>query len=582
MKTFRTGFSIVPILAAASLFACGGSKGGGDSPTPVPEQVVAEEPAPVTETPAVTPTPAAVKLVFKETNVDLVGDFRVFKVKRDSTGNFYVAFVSDVKPTPDATAEVPGYTVIKFDQTGKELWRFPTLENSLVSNPTSGSAGSYMLGILADMDVSPEGRILMVGVKTVNTDIAKLSLSNFSKTLFTKGVVKTTTTAADGTATVTTVDSWTGNVNFFVTIDGSGLGANDPSITSEHFLASSIAWKPISAKYDDDTNSFVLVSSTGGSGLAVMQAQRIKTDFSTVKESVCYAAQQAHAPTTDRQFVNMSIYAPEASTVKMSAAPTLSVESGKAEDLLALVKANDAGRCWNIFTATLMTETEEGITIYKPKNLAAGESMESQVEYIEDLFSKANEFKAYKIHNELFSQSETWINDMFGPQYLRIEGATTTMAAVGNGLAHFSFANQDMAGHKQLIVGNGLNAEDDGWKVFTKSNSNRSPGSLDIINAGTQVVAAWTDLHAAGETNADNRALRLVRMPANDLTGTKTTYESHEVPASTGHSTFSSVRLAAAKDGTLVVFATVGTKLEGTSPQSARLKQATLLIGITE
>ncbi len=225
-------------------------------------------------------------LTFLETNIDLVGDFRVSKVERDASGNYYVAFVT----------ATPAFALIKFDATGKELWRFPTLENSTIGTDTPDKVGSYLLGRLSDMHVSPKGDVWLLGLRHEAVDVKGMDsrLANFGSITW------------KATQTVGPVDYLFANVVFMTRILGSGITADAPNVAFETRLAAPVWWTPLAIRAEDD-GSITLESSSG----RVQQVQTVDPSFSKVSASACFVTETPHASTGGDRLLSVAFAAPQ-------------------------------------------------------------------------------------------------------------------------------------------------------------------------------------------------------------------------------------------------------------------------------
>ncbi len=478
-------------------------------------------------------------LTFLETNIDLVGDFRVSKVERDTNGNYYVAFVT----------ATPAYALIKFDGTGKELWRFPTLENSTVGTDTPDKVGSYLLGRLSDMHVSPAGDVWLLGLRDQGVDVKGMDgrLANFASVTW------------KATQSVGPVDYLFANVVFMTRILGAGNTADAPKIAFETKLAAPVWWTPLAIRAGDD-GSITLESSSGG----VQQVQTVDPTFSKVSASSCFVTETPHVSSGSDRLLSVAFAAPQP-VVDAMIAPlpaTFSSDLAAAADFkkAALESlAAGSGRCWDLIGTRVMPEGIDSFRIQMPSILAAGQRIVSRVESLKDLLSGDDAYEEF---------------DFVFP------GAPVFFAGSG-GLLYLGLGDADLVGNRDLLVGNGRTTVPKGWTVDLETNAQRVPESLATLTAagGSDLAVAWTDLHLQGETNEGDRALRLARLPTAKPNQKEKTLVSFEVPPTTGHSSFSSVQLADASAGRLAVFATVGTQDPATP---GRMKQATLIIGFTK
>lgn len=555
----------------ALLPACGSIRGSGGDDTP-PPPVVQE--APQQAEPSTVEAPVALaatadlkleSLAFVETNIDLTGDFRVKKVQRDNQGHYYVALVSDVMDKQEKPVG-PGYAILKFDTAGKELWRFPTLENSATDPISPNKVGSYLLGALSDMYVTAEGNLWLIGLDSYQTAIAAAgsgTISNFGKINWAEAAFQ----LMPGSV----------NVVFISQIAGEGLTANAPKAVSKTLLAAPTWWSPRSIRTDAD-GAIVVESSTGGTtdGI-VQQVQRIDPSFGRVIESACYISKGVNASTGSARLLNVAFSAP-ANLVSGMLVPIV-----KSADKAALDA--QAGRCWDIVGTRVMPAEDKAFKIQVPSVLAAGQLITSRIESQGDLLpSSKNSFEEYDVSNEFISGSKTWASENFQSQSDSIEYGHARLFAMGNELMHFGLAKPDLFGKSLLVVGNGRLLETKSWQIDLKTNSQRFPASLDLLVTADNkhVLTTWTDLHLAGETSADSRALRIAQIPTDSLKQAQAKHFEFEVPTSTGHSSFSSVRLADGANGQVAVFATIGTRNVASPPEGSKMKQAMLLIGFTK
>ncbi len=583
MKTTNNLGIKLAVLASAAMIAaaCGGKSGGGDGSPDEPQ----EELAPVEE-PRVKPKKkvsgalnvGTLKLV--ETNIDLVGDFRIKKVEQDAAGYHYVALVSDVKATEESDP-VPGYAIIKFDSKGQEVWRFPTLENAAVTTVSDETIGAYLLGALADMHVTPAGDVFLVGIRAKELSLKESdSIANFKAGGW---QLMDLTFTGEGTPRQ---DNF-GNLAFLSRIRGAGLEKDSPKFESYATLAAPLWWTP-HAIWMDESGAITLESSSGGtSDGVVQQVQRIDADFATVRESACFVSRGVNGSVGDQRLLNIAVTAPESLVNLMTAALTAKFEEKDIAEVSNYLSTSftklrgEQGRCWDLIGSRVMPSDDEAFRIKRPDALAAGEAMSSKVESLEDLLLGKKSFEEYEITNSAIVGSRSWTPDVFGPQYQTLEVGHARWFALGDEMIHVGLGGADILGKNELLIGNARIVEKKSWQVSLETSSQRHPASIDMAVIGKNVVTAWTDVHRPGETNAENRALRIAQIPTKQLDGDSLTVHEFEVPASTGHASFSSVRLASGKGNSLAVFATVGTR-EGEASAVAKMKQATLLIGFTK
>jgi hypothetical protein len=534
-------------------------------------------------------------LTFLETQIDLLGDFRVKKVERDSTGNYYAAFVSDVRETAVSSA-VPGYALIKFDAAGKELWRFPTLatvENAPISN---SRIGSYMRGALSDMQVTADGRIFLIGLAQYAQDLPNPPADRPAPagTIANLNSARGWPRAERQLPDLSILTRRLVNVTFLKQLLGGGITANSPSVISQTVLATPVWWTPTAVHMDSDG----AVSIESASGLVqnvgvVQQIQRIDANFSKVLESVCFVSQNIHASSGKYRLVNLATAASASAVERMSAPVILTYSDVDASTdpeafrtaILTHENTRENGRCWDLIGSRVMPADDTNFKIIKPSILVDGQAMTSKVASLSDLLpSGKNSFEEYGITTKGVEGSPSWTPLYFESQAKSSELSSARWFALGSELIHLGLDTEDLFGNHLLVVGNGRMNAEKSWRVALRSSSERSPGSLDLVSIGNgqHLAIAWTDVHLPGESNAENRGLRIAQLPIGSLTQDQAQLFQFEVPASTGHSSFSSVRLADAGNGGLAVFATVGTREANSSAELAVMKQATLLIGFTK
>lgn len=558
---------------------CGGKTGGG-SATPVPVPVASPEAQvePVVETPI--EAFDLKTMTFIETNIDLIGDFRVKKVERDAKGHYYVALVSDVKVGATST---PGYALMKFDESGKELWRFPTFENTSTNGGTASSerAGSFLLGALADFHVTPLGEIWTIGIKQAGVNMSASTIKNLAKYNLVSPLA---------TSDQATVSYRMGNVVFLSHIVGSGVTPDAPKALSYEQLAAPTWWQPLSIRVDS-TNAIAIESASGpwaAHGGVTQQVQLIAPDFSKVVNSVCYVAAVASASSGEPRLINLAVAAPAELIAKLpgvftaAAAPAAVPTAAVAIELARAAVSAASGGCWDLIGATFMPKENPKFIVNKPTALAAGQEIIARVESLSDLLNGTKAFEEYDISNLSTAGSEPWIQGIAAGQSQAFEKSYAQCIASGNELIYIGLSSEDIIDNNKLFLGNGRSTAGKAWSVDLITQNGRSPGSFDILDAKgvTGLFAAWTDVHQPGETNEGNRGLHLAQIdPAHPETFIP---QEFEAPITTGHSSFSSVRLADGPGGKIAVFATVGTRNHEFSADNAQMQQATLIIGFTK
>jgi hypothetical protein len=245
---------------------------------------------------------------------------------------------------------------------------------------------------------------------------------------------------------------------------------------------------------------------------------------------------------------------------------------------------NGAGICWNLLTARAMPSNDKSFIIHKPKALAAGQATTSQAESVLDILTGKNQFEEYDLTNAYVSGSPTWSPDIWTLPSAYGEKGSAVWIDAGDQVLHLGLHKADLFGGSQLVVGNGRTADEKRWSIEVGSNSGRYPASFDAAAdfAKGHAMVAWTDLHAAGETNAWNRSIFIARFDLKKPDTKTLTRTELEVPVETGHTSFSSVRLSSTSSGDTVVFATAGTPKAEVPAGNLSMKQATLLIGFTK
>jgi hypothetical protein len=572
MKYVNLG--LVVCIAATTLVGCKKKHKKGSSPdTPVVEEVekITKPTKPMKKPKAVVPT----EFSFVEKELELQGDFRVKTVKRDGNGNYYAAIVSDIV-NEDKSVQ-PGYLVIKFDEVGEEVWRFPTRENVAVDADTIDRKGSYLLGSLTDIHVTEFGDIYLLGLRTTNHFIQPgEAWKNFKEANW--PLAK---------ATVGSLGARTANVVFVSKIEGSGMDANSPQFSSYTNLVSPVWWTPNAIKTDLEGDLIIESSSDGANGV-VQQTQVIQKDFEYVKNSICYISQGRNSSSnSDQKLINVASGAPVGLVENMlkpltMSLPVTTVEATTPEQFNAdALKANaqNKGRCWDLIKSTVMVADDEGVNVVKPTVAAEGEEMTSQVESLEDLISESNDFEAYKVTNEYISGSNSWETNPFALQASTFQGGFSNWFGIDDEFIHVGLDRLNQVGSSQLVIGNGRTFKQKSWKINLRSSTQRQPGSIDVRKSESSIYVAWTDLHLTAETFANERSLRIANIPTASKVQKDVEFFEFNVPEETGHSSFSSVRLADGPNDFPAVFATVGTRQDGSNPKAASMASSTLLIG---
>jgi len=574
------GKSIIYLSALATttlLTGCGDDK--KPQANTVVEPVVQDGPQVDTPTTDDTPVPATnIKDIdFVDTKVDLEGDFRIKEVLRDHGGNYYVAIVSSVKETPTA-APVRGYVVMKFDNAGKELWRFPTIENASATPNSSSKIGSYLVGDLYDMDVSKDGDVLLLGLKSSMTKLAAdMRAANFSAEKWQATIWPAS--EANGNSQKT---EFLGNLVFVTKVRGSGRTPNSPIADVTTTLASPAWWQPIAISWES-SGSILIESSSGGNGQGIVKnVERLDNKLSKVSSAACYLAPSAMATSGQNRLALIASAASQSLVENMTASlkPNFQIAAANAEAFSLAARTSvmgDKGHCWELFAAKIMTDTDSQHNVAKPTVLATNEGMAYRVASEKDLLDRKPAFESYDLNTSLIPTDLPWYATNIETAIKPNENPMAKWYAVDADLVYLGFSNADLLGNRNLVLSNHRLLETKTWALDLQTNSMRQPASLDLIRTETDMMMAWTDLHLAGETNAGQRALRIAKADAVTPANESLEIHSFEVPATIGHTTFTSVRLGRAANGA-AVFATAGT----TNASTNEIEQATLLIGFTK
>jgi hypothetical protein len=516
-------------------------------------------------------------LQLNEVKLDLEGDFRILQVERDSAGNYYLALVADIV-RKGATASEPAFSLVKLDSAGAELWRFPTRENIAATSETPERVGSYLAGSLSHMSVSDSGEIILSGIRSFKQKIVEGTFKNFKPAQWTVG--------KNGADTAPAV--YLGDVAFISRIDGAGSAADSPRQLSQLKLAVPLWWRPLAARRLSDGNMMLESTSGGGADGFVVQSQILSNDLSKLVSSTCFLSPAASRSVGSNSMAMVAATAAEAQVKRMDQAPGASYiappETQEPNFLAGLATeiSKNNGRCWDALNSQMMGPQSETIRIHKPQSLAAGQMMTAKVEAMIDLMSVQTSFEEYEIDHKLVSGSSAWGLNSDGPKSEAFEQGRAQISAAGGEIILLGMSAVDMFGNSELVLSNGRNTQSKAWTMQLGSNSGRTPSSVDfaVMSNGNQSVAAWLDVHSPGETNAGNRALHLKSVgPVNGQSESKL---SMSVPESTGHNSFSSVRLRNAGGGRLAVFATAGTRALASPENNARMESATLLIGFSK
>ncbi len=577
MKLSNQKSALALIAITALMNGCGGDekkKANNDNSIPVVEEPSTQE-VPVVDTPVVESKIDSLQLT--DTKIDLEGDFRIKKVQRDAVGNYYVAVVSTVKENP-TSQPVRGYVVIKFDTNGKELWRFPTVENASSTPNSNNKIGSYLVGNLTDMDVNKDGEILLFGLKSSMVQLTiDLRAVNFSPAKWPSTVWPAS--EANGNAQRS---DFLGNLVFITKVKGSGVTAHAPIAETTTTLASPVWWQPIAISWEA-AGSILIESSSGGNATGIVKnVERLNGKLTKISAATCYLAPKAVSASGSSRLAQVASTASASLVESMTAPLKMSIEIGAANLEAYNSSARSAvmaemGRCWELFGAKVMSAEDTQQNIVKPTMLAAGQNMTFRVASEKDLLDKKQTFESYDLDAANIPLENPWYANQVEPSVNPFENPLAKWTDVESELVYLGLSGADLLGNRNLILSNYRLTEAKAWKVELQTNSMRQPASLDLMRADSELLIAWTDLHLAGETNAGLRALRIAKVDASKPSDDSMEVTSLDVPASVGHMTFTSVRLARASSGA-AVFATAGTP----STDATKIEHATLLIGFTK
>ena len=509
-------------------------------------------------------------LTMNEVSLNLPGDFRVQQVERDSSGSFYVSLISNAKKADNSTT--PAFAILKLDKSGKEVWRFPTSENAAAPQSSPDTVGPFFIGSLANIHVTDSGDVLLIGIRdwgvkiSSDTSVVNLALANSNF-------------PASKIAGAASADH-VGNVAFIAALSGAGTTADSPRILSYARLATPVWWTPRSISRQAD-GSITIQSDTGAIGDGyVQQYQHVDMALSKVIDSACFATRTPNPASGKDRLVAVASSASTEIVTSMTKAPTMAVDGA---DLSTVVKSlsGDTGRCWDAIGSRMMPTGDNAFKILQPSILASGQAMTSKVESLNDIVTGGNLFSEYDSDNSVVLGSQ------FAPVNLATAVATTAESTIarsfssGSELAYMGIGSPDLLGRSILSIGNQRSSDPKSWKIELGSSNLRSPASLDMTMSPDSrfIFAAWTDVHFSGETLAGNRALRIAQIPMETKSLEKTKIVSLDVPAKTGHVSYSSVRMTPYADNGVAIFATAGTPDGVSKAPLLQMKYSTLLVG---
>ena len=494
------------------------------------------------------------KISFAEVSLDISGDVTVAQVIRDSANNIYAALlVSD-------PGKAEGFTLLKLDPQGKELWRFPT---KAAAQSTNDASKAVTAGKFVKMQLSGDGKLFVMSHAALRANI-KDSWSSYTSVLPEKFKFITQIANPNSTPELKEISAIFATATRLVRIDATGNSADSPLMElSSHLLTPATGdAKPadtnVKPNANVELNGFNILSDgkllleassvVGDSSIQIKQV--VTANLKSTSEAVCFVSPQITASSAldSHVIVKQTIRKPE---------------SGPS------ITDNLNNNCWDLLEAKPFSNPDKFKKVV-PSTIDSGNEV-WELDVLTDLLRTENKFEATKVRNlELTPSAIELVSAKNNPDRAKFQNFASLV--FGTSPLFMGDVKVSDDGDKQYSLANQLASDTTNWLVKLPTSSVRKPESMNLSVTGDNALAvmSWTDLHPDGETRAGTSSVRVATLDLKKPTQNALKTKSFAVPQETGLATFTSVA-SCSENGKLAILAT---------GKAENAKSSSLLIGL--